>query len=132
MGHHDAEGRAADLLAQAIEKTGLFELTFSYRTPSKNISESKLKKIWGLTGKPKYKSIYKLANDLGVDAVIMYSFDLTTGPDDMDIFLINIRDDKKYQRSVTTKGSFSAGEGYREELETTMQIFEDYKRDLTP
>jgi hypothetical protein len=128
LGHHDAEGRAAQLLEQAIEKTSLFELAFSYRTTSQNIK--KLKSIWGFTGKPKYKSIYKIANDLGVDAVIMYSFDLTLGPDDMDIFLINVQDGKTYNRSVRTEGSFSTGAGYRKELETTMQIFADYQKDL--
>ena len=130
VGYHDAEGRAANLLEQAIAKTDLFELAFSYRTTSNTRSASKLKNIWGFTGKPKYKSIYKIANDLGVDAVILYSFELTRGPDDMDIFLINVRDAKQYNRSVRTEGAFSAGEGYSRELETTLQIFEDYRKDL--
>ena len=130
VGYHDAEGRAADLLEQAIAKTDLFELAFSYQATSHTRSASKLKNIWGFTGKPKYKSIYKIANDLGVDAVIMYSFELTRGPDDMDIFLINVRDDKKYNRSVRTEGTFSSGGGYSKELETTLQIFEDYQKDL--
>ena len=130
VGYHDAEGRAADLLEQAIAKTDLFELAFSYRTTSNTRSTSKLKNLWGFTGKPKYKSIYKIAKDLGVDAVIMYSFELTRGPDDMDIFLINVRDDKQYIRSVRTEGAFSAGDGYSKELETTLQIFEDYRKDL--
>jgi len=130
VGYHDAEGRAADLLEQAIAKTDLFELAFSYQATSHTRSASKLKNIWGFTGKPKYKSIYKIANDLGVDAVIMYSFELTRGPDDMDIFLINVRDDKKYNRSVRTEGTFSSGGGYSKELETTLQIFEDYRKDL--
>jgi hypothetical protein len=130
VGYHDAEGRAANLLEQAIAKTDLFELAFSYQTTSNTRSARKLKNIWGFTGKPKYKSIYEIANDLGVDAVIMYSFELTRGPDDMDIFLINVRDDKKYNRSVRTEGAFSAGGGYSKELETTLQIFEDYQKDL--
>ena len=130
VGYHDAEGRAANLLEQAIAKTDLFELAFSYRTTSNTRSASKMKNIWGFTGKPKYKSIYKIANDLGVEAVIMYSFELTRGPDDMDIFLINVRDDKKYNRSVRTEGTFSSGGGYSKELETTLQIFEDYQKDL--
>jgi hypothetical protein len=129
-GYHDAEGRAADLLEQAIAKTDLFELAFSYRTTSNPSSAKNLKNLWGFTGKPKYKSIYQIANDLGVDAVIMYSFELTTGPDDMDIFLINVRADKTYNRSVRTEGAFSDGAGYSKELETTLQIFEDYRKDL--
>jgi hypothetical protein len=130
VGHHDAEGRAADLLDQAIEKTDLFELTFSYRTASHTRNARNLKSIWGFTGKLKYKSIYKIANDLGVDAVIVYSFDLSLGPDDMNIFLINVRDDKRYNRSVRTEGVFSSGGGYSKELETTIRIFDDYKKDL--
>jgi hypothetical protein len=130
VGYHDAEGRAANLLEQAIAKTDLFELAFSYRTTNNTRSARKLKNIWGFTGKPKYKSIYQIANDLGVDAVILYSFELTRGPDDMDIFLINVREGKEYHRSVRTEGVISAGAGYSEELETTVRIFEDYRQDL--
>ena len=71
-----------------------------------------------------------MGEELGVDAVVMYCFELTRNEGDMNIFTIDIHNKKEYKRSVSTEGEFSSGEGYNEELETTTQIFSNYKRDI--
>ncbi|WP_089935421.1 transglycosylase SLT domain-containing protein [Candidatus Entotheonella palauensis] len=128
----DAENRATELVKETVQELDLFDLTFlstnrKHRKRvkiNKNITNKMLSKVWK-GGKPQFDMVYQIGEKLGVDFVIMYQFDVIVGPDTTDIYLINIKDKIEYNRSVQTKGHFSLGHGYMNELEATRAVFND-------
>ncbi len=133
----DAENRAAALVKAAVQEFPRFDLIFlasngkhrKWIKREKNITNKMLNKIWKARA-PKFDLVYRIGENLGVDFVALYQFDITRGSDTMDVYLINIKDKVEYRRSVMIGSHFSIGHGYTEGLEATRAVFKDSLRDM--
>jgi uncharacterized caspase-like protein len=130
---------------EAINETGLFDIRFSYYEDKDSHPEMvqklerNIKNIWHKAGwfsikKPHIDNIVKFANDLGVDAVLLYHAEVVFGlqaQDTLKAFLIDVHDRKIYDVTGYT-ADFSLGEGFREIKKMTREIFASFKLDNPP
>jgi len=130
---------------EAINETGLFDIRFSYYEDKNSHPEMvqklerNIKEIWHKTGwfslkKPHIDNIIKLANDLDIDAVLMYHAEVVIGlqaQDTLKAFLIDVHDRKIYEVTGYT-GDFSLGDGFREIKKMTREIFASFQLDNPP
>ncbi len=134
---HDAENRATALIKEATQEADQFELAFlsgdrKHRKAikkEKNITNKMLNKIWK-SGKLKFDVAYQLGEELGVDFVIIYQFDINFRAGKMDVHLINVKDRVAYQRSMLIVGYFTKGDGHTKGFEITQEILKEAVRDM--
>ncbi len=128
---YHAEHRAVQLLKETVRASDALELVFvshddehMKQAKTKHISRRMLNKVWR-RGKPKFDLVYQIGEQLGVDIVVLYGFDITSILDRMSIYVVNVRERKAHTQSVYTEGCFTDGDGYFEELDLTRKMFSE-------